>query len=231
MLVLGVVRMFQPIHGYTVHRELVSWRAPEWASIKSGSIYNALKTLTADGALEVVETEQIGSRPERTTYRITPQGTEELNELLRDTWWTLQSPGDPLMAAVSLMGFVTRKEILAAIEHRIVQLDALVRSVRFKATQLDPRETPDHVHAMLELGILRAQAEAAWCGWFAEQVRAGKYVSADDPDWQPASAKPEFHKLPPKLTAGAKAATARRVPKRVVKHVVKRVAKRAAKRG
>ena len=78
LLVLGVVRIFQPVHGYEVRRELVTWRAQEWASVKPGSIYNALKTLTRDGFLEVVGTDQVGGRPERTTYEITDAGRHQL---------------------------------------------------------------------------------------------------------------------------------------------------------
>ena len=47
LLVLGVVKLFQPVHGYEVRRELLSWRAQEWASVQPGSIYNALKSCAA----------------------------------------------------------------------------------------------------------------------------------------------------------------------------------------
>ncbi|OLB73567.1 MAG: hypothetical protein AUI14_25850 [Actinobacteria bacterium 13_2_20CM_2_71_6] len=33
MLILGVVRLFQPVHGYDVRRELLSWHADEWANV------------------------------------------------------------------------------------------------------------------------------------------------------------------------------------------------------
>ena len=48
LLVLGVVRIFQPVHGYDVRRELLSWRVDQWANVAPGSIYNALKTLTKE---------------------------------------------------------------------------------------------------------------------------------------------------------------------------------------
>ena len=51
LLVLGVIRIFQPVHGYEVRRELMSWRVDEWASIAPGSIYNALKTLAREGMI------------------------------------------------------------------------------------------------------------------------------------------------------------------------------------
>ena len=41
LLVLGVVRIFQPVHGYLVRRELLTWYVEEWASVNPGSIYNA----------------------------------------------------------------------------------------------------------------------------------------------------------------------------------------------
>src|ERR1700733_8452222 len=110
LLVLGAVRLFQPAHGYEVRRELLSWHAHEWAQIQPGSIYNALKSLTRDGMLEVVGTDQVGSRPERTMYRLTAAGEETFRSLLREEWWTVRPLLDPLMAAISFIGFVARDE-------------------------------------------------------------------------------------------------------------------------
>ena len=54
LLILGAVRIFQPVHGYFVRRELMSWHADAWANLNPGSIYNALRTLTREGFLEEV---------------------------------------------------------------------------------------------------------------------------------------------------------------------------------
>lgn len=74
LLVLGVARMFQPVHGYVVRRELLTWNVDLWANIKPGSIYGALRTLTKEGCLEEVGTESEVGRPARTTYRVTDDG-------------------------------------------------------------------------------------------------------------------------------------------------------------
>jgi DNA-binding PadR family transcriptional regulator len=66
LLVLGVVRLLQPVHGYDVRRELLSWQADEWANVAPGSVYGALKTMERDGWIEAVETSQAGARPART---------------------------------------------------------------------------------------------------------------------------------------------------------------------
>jgi hypothetical protein len=50
LLVLGAIRTMQPVHGYVVRRELVSWRLEETTNVKPGSIYGAIRTLVKDGA-------------------------------------------------------------------------------------------------------------------------------------------------------------------------------------
>ena len=71
MLVLALVRWLEPVHGYEVRRELVSWNVEEWANIAPGSIYHALRKLTEEGLLEEVATEKVAGRPARTLYRTT----------------------------------------------------------------------------------------------------------------------------------------------------------------
>ncbi len=81
MMILGLVKWMQPVHGYDVRRELLSWHADKWANVAPGSIYHALRKLTEEGLLEEVATEQVGARPARTTYRLTPLGDEEFERL------------------------------------------------------------------------------------------------------------------------------------------------------
>ena len=51
MMILGLVRWMQPVHGYDVRRELLSWNADKWANIAARSIYHALRKLTEEGLL------------------------------------------------------------------------------------------------------------------------------------------------------------------------------------
>ena len=67
MMILGLVQWMQPVHGYDVRRELLSWNADKWANIQPGSIYHALRKLSEEELLREVATEQVGARPARTT--------------------------------------------------------------------------------------------------------------------------------------------------------------------
>ncbi len=51
LLVLGVVRVHGQAHGYRAGRELMDWGAEEWANVKWGSLYHALRKLSEQGRL------------------------------------------------------------------------------------------------------------------------------------------------------------------------------------
>lgn len=181
MLVLGCVKIFQPVHGYDVRRELVSWHVEEWASLAPGSIYNALKTLTKEAMVEVVGTKQVGGRPERTTYRITKKGDQELSELLRDTLWTVRPLVDPLVATLSLMGFIKRDELISALEARTASIEGAIKHGEYAIEAIDNEDTPAHVREMIRLINARMGSELAWSKAFITRLRAGEYRTLGDP--------------------------------------------------
>lgn len=190
LLVLGVVRIFQPVHGYDVRRELVSWHAEEWANVAPGSIYNALKSLARDGLVEVDGTDQVGARPERTTYRITPRGENAMMELLRETLWQVVTPVDPLVAALSLMAFIERKELITALEARVAMIKGNLEHAQKAIEAIDDIETPIHVRAMMRLLDARLGSEIAWSAQFRGELAKGMYRTKGDPPWAPPGIAP-----------------------------------------
>ena len=194
LLVLGVVRIFQPVHGYDVRRELLSWRAEEWANVSPGSIYNALKSLTKDGLLEVAGAGQVGGRPERTTYRLTADGEEEFMRLLRDTWWNVRPPLDPLLPAVSFLWAMDREELMQALMHRVRQIEGMRRHGKFAEAAMRKSATPEHVAEMMKLIDARIASEIAWAHDLMALLAAGTYTTADDPPAKVAKLAPKPRK-------------------------------------
>jgi DNA-binding PadR family transcriptional regulator len=175
LLVLGVVRIFQPVHGYDVRRELLSWRVDQWANVAPGSIYNALKSMTRDGLLEVVGTDQVGGRPERTTYRLTPEGENEFHNLLREGLWTVCPLLDPLMPPLCFMPAMRREEMIAALKHRITQIRGQLGHVDFMISELPNATTPEHVKELYRLSAARAAAEIPWAEELLARLERGEY--------------------------------------------------------
>lgn len=179
MMILGLVKWMQPVHGYDVRRELLSWSADKWANVAPGSIYHALRKLTEEGMLREVATEQVGSRPARTTYEITPKGDDEFENLLRGHWWNLEQPPDPFMAAFAFLPALPREEAAAALRNRARVLRAGTEKLAAAMNAPWMRSKPTHVAWMWELGIARGEAEIAWCERVASLIESGvSYVPA-----------------------------------------------------
>ncbi|HEX6076673.1 MAG TPA: PadR family transcriptional regulator [Micromonosporaceae bacterium] len=176
LLILGLVRMAQPVHGYEVRRELLSWRVDEWANLQPGSIYHSLKKLAEEGLLEAAEPEQVGNRPARTPYRITASGERVFQEMLRRYWWEYRQPVDPFVAAMSFLPVLSAREAAAALRNRAKVLRLNCDQLRQVADEgfLDP-DTPSHVAEMFRLWIARSEGEIEWCERVAERVERGEF--------------------------------------------------------
>ena len=176
LLVLGVVRILQPVHGYDARRELLSWRADEWANVAPGSVYNQLKTLVADGLLQVVATESQAGRPARTVYRVTADGDSEFTRLLRESWWTLGSSPASILAATCFLPHLSRTELITALEHRLALLDAARSGMQFAVDELPSPSTPGHVAEVLRLSAAHTAGEREWAERLIERLQAGHYL-------------------------------------------------------
>ena len=182
LLVLGAVHQFQPVHGYFLRRELLTWHVDEWANIQPGSIYNALRSLKKDGYVEETGTESEGKRPERTTYSITPEGEVEFLRLLRGALWTVETFDiGPVMALTSFMYALSREEVLAALDHRVREIDAKIASNKYSIEDVHrSTSTPAYVREIFELSISRLRGEQTWVRGLSERMRAGEYTFAGE---------------------------------------------------
>jgi DNA-binding PadR family transcriptional regulator len=184
LLVLGAVRIYQPVHGYRIRRELMVWKAEEWANLNPGSVYNALRSLTRDGLLarEPSQDQEKDGAASKVRYGLTGEGETEFQTLLRFAVWTLR-PHEPewLLAGLSFWGFLTRQETLHALSSRREQLQAHI--AEHESAQNIVRESPFRPEFVLEhfhLQIAHLRGELAWAEAALERVASGAYTFADD---------------------------------------------------
>ncbi len=181
LLVLGAIRILQPVHGYEVRRELVSWRLEENTNVKPGSIYGAIRTLEKDGCIAVHARESDDNRPERTTYVLTGEGEKEFHLLLRESWWSVISPAEPLIPALCLMMHLPRAELVRALQARMSVLEGNLDANAFqRATIRDGAtgaegEVPEHVREIMDFVAARTRAELDWARGFQRRLRDGAY--------------------------------------------------------
>jgi DNA-binding PadR family transcriptional regulator len=165
-----------PCHPYEIQRMLRE-RHKSYAVGKTRALYRAIDELEAMGYIEPVETSRDGKRPERTVYRITPEGREELENWLTDV---LAAPVDetPVFSvAVGLLGYITQERAESALATRLVALQA--RIVALDATlklAQDDLGLPRLVLLELEHAIALTSAELDWVRVIIADMQSGVLV-------------------------------------------------------
>jgi hypothetical protein len=112
-------------------------------------------------------------------YRVTPEGDKDFSAMLRESWWTVTPPLDPLMPAVAFMPWMSRQELCAALRARVSQIESLLESSRYHAAHIggDPTQggTPEHVVELNRLFDARMAAEVEWARALISRLEAGAY--------------------------------------------------------
>ncbi|RSM42050.1 PadR family transcriptional regulator [Amycolatopsis balhimycina DSM 5908] len=181
LLVLGVVRMYGRAHGYQVRRELLTWSADKWANVQPGSIYHALKKMTAEGLLDQVDVEPGDAGPDRVAYRVTADGDREFHLLLGTALADPEVGHPELSAAISLMTALPRKRVIGMLNQRLVHLEAEVRRAGLLIEEGSEWGQPAHIAELFGLWAQISAASLDWLRNLITRLEAGEYVMADDP--------------------------------------------------
>jgi DNA-binding PadR family transcriptional regulator len=173
LLVLGIVRGYGRAHGYRVGNDLLSWGADEWANVKWGSIYHALRSLTEGGYL--LDHNDV---PGRTEYELTERGEAEYMRLLRDAVRRPQPRPDFFGAALAMLPSLPRDEAITLLEERLAALEAARDKAR---AQREALVEPPHVRELFGLWENNAASSATWTRGVIERLAAGAYPMAGEP--------------------------------------------------
>lgn len=171
ILLLGVLLNQGPKHGYEIRQELESWNAEQWANIAYGSIYFALKKMSEEGLIKILENKK-DLKPGRILYEVTQAGKEQFMSLLRKQWWEIKPIIDPFQVALTFMNCMPKDELLLALEHKADSLRACIKSM----THLIPirmanTNYPRHITENFRLATSHCEAELKWVEGALEKVK------------------------------------------------------------
>ena len=168
MLLLGAVAMFEPVNGYQIRRELVSWRVDEWAHINPGSIYSSLTTLTKQGHLD--RHDVVDGGREVAVYTTTAGGRAELGELFGQALETVELLDRlPMHTALSMCTLFERQVVTRHLERRLTALEVHVAALR-DLRAASGGSAPPHVVRVVDLQVQQAEVERSWVRGFLEEV-------------------------------------------------------------
>ena len=188
LLLLGAVAIFEPVNGYQIRRELLSWGVESWANIKPGSIYNGLATLAQRGDL-VRHDLQDGTR-EVAVYELSDEGRAEFRRLFAEALTEVR-PTTPLafQTAISMLPLVERTAATDLLRRRLANLDSWVEQNRPRASHAE--HVPPHAMAMVDYWGRVAKVEREWLLAMLSRIESGEfYFLGEAPSWVPAEDDP-----------------------------------------
>lgn len=200
MLLLGAVALFEPVNGYQIRRELLSWQVDRWAHTNPGSIYHGLTSLTGQGFL--ARHDLVDAGREVAVYELTDDGRAELRRLMVEALETVNPyERSGFTVAFSMLPLLDRRQVVRSLTARRVELERTV--AEFAAAK--PGVAPPHATRSMLLWLDLAVAELAWLRETIEDVKDGSLAFApgddgwtppeDDPGWQMSADREKYRAL------------------------------------
>ncbi|MFK0249352.1 helix-turn-helix transcriptional regulator [Amycolatopsis azurea] len=162
----------RPMHPYEMASILKSRGKDRDMGIKWGSFYTVVGNLRKHGFIEAAESGRDGARPERTVYRITGEGRDEMLDWLRELLAGLASEEPKFVAGLSVMGWLGPDEVIALLRTRLAALDEDVASTRAELARL-LEEIPRLVLLEVEYHLAIRVAEAEWVRSILDELASG----------------------------------------------------------
>lgn len=118
-----------PMHPYQMQRLLHDRHKDELLVLKRGSLYHAINRLVKQELIQAVSSGRDGRRPERTTYRISPEGRRELTRVLREMVAVPRHESLEFMAAMSFLLFLDQEDAIGRMEERARRLEQEAQAI------------------------------------------------------------------------------------------------------
>jgi DNA-binding PadR family transcriptional regulator len=162
-----------PMHPYRMQQLIRERGKAEVINVSQrASLYQTIDRLEREGLIAAQRVTKTENRPERTVYEITALGTETMRAWLRDMLATPRKEFPEFLAALSLIGALSVKDVLVQLRKRTELLDAELQRLDLaisKAAFL-PRLF------LLEEELIRAQlvTELTWVKTVVSDLYTGK---------------------------------------------------------
>jgi DNA-binding PadR family transcriptional regulator len=114
------------LHPYEMRRRMAERGLDRLVKVRGGILYHTVQRLDEAGLVEPTETSREGRYPERTVYRLTEHGAEELRDWMSELLAT-PPPEYPLFpAALAFLPSLPLEVVLDKLNHRTVHLEARI---------------------------------------------------------------------------------------------------------
>jgi DNA-binding PadR family transcriptional regulator len=162
----------RPMHPYEMASILKARGKDRDMGIKWGSFYTVVRNLEKHHFIEIVESSRDGARPERTVYRITEDGRDEMLDWVRELLANPVPEQPKFVAGLSVLGALGPDEVVTLLRARLLKLEDELDREREELARL-VRELPRLVLLEGEYSLAIRAAEADWVRSILEELTSG----------------------------------------------------------
>lgn len=190
---LSQLALGQPMYPYEMAQALRAHGKDESLKINWGSLYTVVRNMDKHGLIEAVGTIREGRQPERTTYRITEAGREELRDWLRELLGTPERQYPPFATALADCAVLSPDEVSDLLRQRLATLEADNASVEAALAGMVTDGLPRIFLIEGEYQLAMRKAEANWVRGLLTGIAEGTLTGAAEwrkyhetgelPDW------------------------------------------------
>lgn len=145
--------------------------------IKWGSLYTVVANLEKNRLLEVIEVTRQGARPERTVYRITDAGRDELVGWTRELIAEPEAEHTRFIAGLSVLAVLTPRDVIDLLRRRLGRLTETIDALTAQLRQAS--DVPRLFLIEDEYRIAMTQAETDWTRSLLDELSAGTFPYLD----------------------------------------------------
>jgi DNA-binding PadR family transcriptional regulator len=163
----------EPMHAYRIQHLIKFRRKDTVANVSQrNSVYQTIDRLLRADLVRVHETGRAGTRPERTVYAITPEGTRTLHTWLRDMVSAPAREFPEFPAALASLAHVAPTEVAEWLDERTAVLRQQLNASSAGRADLPALERIFLLEDEYREAVTRA--ELAWIESVREDLRAGR---------------------------------------------------------
>jgi DNA-binding PadR family transcriptional regulator len=163
----------RPMHPYEIRRKVRYRGKGEFVDLRPGSLYRTIERLEKARLIEPVETTREGKFPERTVYRLTEQGLEELEDWMRELLSTPAKDFPQFTQAMSVLAILDQVDAQLQLGARVLRLEGEIAAVESMMHRL-AGALPRLFQLETEYVLALRRAELAWVAGVAADLRTGR---------------------------------------------------------
>jgi DNA-binding PadR family transcriptional regulator len=167
----------RPMHRYEMASVMRARGKDRDMDIKWGSLYTVVQNLERAGYLESVGITRHGARPERTVYRITDAGRDELVAWTRELIAEPEAEHTRFVAGLSVLAVLGPAEVINLFRRRLERLNRAAESLTAHFGQA--ADVPRLFLIEDEYRLAMTCAEADWTQRLLDELSAGTFPQLD----------------------------------------------------